>query len=445
MQSPLSQLATQRAAGGATTSEHQGCGLSVLIPAWQEAQNLTVLLPWLLRVLDTLEVSYEVVVITKEGDDETVRAAGDAGVEVLLQASSGYGGALIDGLRRTSGDYVLTLDADLAHNPEFVKAMWATRRDADITIASRYAPGGSASMSRSRLYLSRTLNLAFRRGISIPVYDLSSGFRLYRRGAIDPDRLTGTDFDLLEEILIKAVCEGWHVQEIPFHYEPGRQGSSSKRLRRLGWAYTRAFWRLWQLRNSIAAADYDDRAYDSVIPLQRYWQRERFRIVEQLSQNEGAVLDVGCGSSRILDMLPEGSIALDVLIRKLRYDQRFGVPLVQASGFQLPFPDNSFPCVISSQVIEHVPKESPMIDELCRVLQPGGRLVLGTPDYAHWEWVYLEKVYGRVAPGAYADEHISHYTRSELLSLLDSKGLVHEATRYIARCELIMAFRKQPA
>ena len=248
-------------------------------------------------------------------------------------------------------------------------------------------------MSRSRLYLSRTLNLAFRRGISIPVYDLSSGFRLYRRGAIDPDRLTGTDFDLLEEILIKAVCEGWHVQEIPFHYEPGRQGSSSRRLRRLGWAYTRAFWGLWQLRNSIAAADYDDRAYDSVIPLQRYWQRERFRIVEQLSQNEGAVLDVGCGSSRILDMLPEGSIALDVLIRKLRYDQRFGVPLVQASGFQLPFPDNSFPCVISSQVIEHVPKESPMIDELCRVLQPGGRLVLGTPDYAHWEWVYLEKVY----------------------------------------------------
>jgi SAM-dependent methyltransferase len=391
-----------------------------------------------------LEVSYEVVVITKDGDDETVRAAGDAGVEVLLQASSGYGGALIDGLRRSSGDYVLTLDADLAPNPEFVKAMWASRRDADITIASRYAPGGSASKSRFRLYLSRTLNLAFRRGISIPVYDLSSGFRLYRRGAIDPDRLTGTDFDLLEEILIKAVCEGWHVQEIPFHYEPGRQGSPSKRLRRLGWAYTRAFWRLWQLRNSIAAADYDDRAYDSVIPLQRYWQRERFKIVEQLSQNEGAVLDVGCGSSRILDMLPEGSIALDVLIRKLRYDQRFGVPLVQASGFQLPFPNDSFPCVISSQVIEHVPKESPMIDELCRVLQPGGRLVLGTPDYAHWEWVYLEKVYGRVAPGAYADEHISHYTRSELLRLLDSKGLVHEATRYIARWELILAFRKQP-
>ena len=75
------------------------------------------------------------------------------------------------------------------------------------------------------------------------------------------------------------------------------------------------------------------------------------------------------------------SVALDVLVRKLRFDRRFGVPLLHASGFNLPFPDASFSCVLSSEVIEHVPKESPMIDELCRVLKPGGRLVLGTPDY----------------------------------------------------------------
>ena len=114
-------------------------------------------------------------------------------------------------------------------------------------------------------------------------------------------------------------------------------------------------------------------------------------------------LDVGCGSSRILQALTEGSVGVDVLARKLRYDRKFRVPLVQASGFDLPFPDDSFCCVVSSQVIEHVPKDSPMIDELCRVLGPGGRLVLGTPDYSRWEWVYLEKLYGKVAPGAYAD------------------------------------------
>ena len=151
---------------------------------------------------------------------------------------------------------------------------------------------------------------------------------------------------------------------------------------RLFRAYLRSFWALWKLRNSIAAADYDYRAYDSPIPLQRYWQRERYRITKDMIAGEGPVIDVGCGSSRIMELLPEGSVALDILIRKLRFDRRFGVTVVHGSGFESAVSrTRSFSCVLSSQVIEHVPKESPMIDELCRVLKPGGRLVVGTPDY----------------------------------------------------------------
>lgn len=300
-------------------------------------------------------------------------------------------------------------------------------------------------MPQARLVLSRVLNLVYRRGLSMPVDDLSSGFRLYRRAILDPDGIKGSDFDVLEEILVKAFCDGWTVQEIPFDYMPRVHGSSSTRLVRLGRAYLRAFWSLWALRNSIAAADYDYRAFESPIPLQRYWQRSRFRIVNELMAGEGPVLDVGCGSSRIIGSLPERSVALDVLVRKLRYDRRFGVPLVHASGFGLPFPDASFSCVLSSEVIEHVPKESPMIDELCRVVKPGGRLIVGTPDYARREWVYLEKLYAKVAPGGYADEHIAHYSREELIQLMERKGLVHEETRYIARAEMIIAFRRPGA
>jgi dolichol-phosphate mannosyltransferase len=425
-----------------TSRTTEGIDLSVLLPAINEGPNLTILLPWLRRVLDAEDISYEIMVITKDDDRVTAEAASQCGVHVLNQVSAGYGGALIDGMQKASGDYFLTLDADLSHPPDFIRDMWASRFDADITIASRYVPGASASMPRGRLYLSRILNGFFRRGISVPVRDLSSGYRLYRREVADPAGLTCRDFDVLEEILIRAMCDGWRVQEIPFDYMPRKHGSSSARVGRLGAAYLRAFGRLWKLRNSIAAADYDYRAFDSPIPLQRYWQQERHRITGELIAGEGPVLDVGCGSSRILELLPEGSIGVDILMRKLRFNQRFGLPMVHGSGFELPFPDESFGCVLSSQVIEHVPKDSPMIDELCRVLRPGGRLVLGTPDYSRWEWVYLEKIYGKVAPGAYADEHIAHYTRDELISLLGAKGLTHEATRYIARAELIMGFRK---
>lgn len=135
-------------------------------------------------------------------------------------------------------------------------------------------------------------------------------------------------------------------------------------------------------------------------------------------------------------------MALDVSMPKLRYARRFGRSLVQASGGSLPFPDASFPCVLSSQVIEHLPRECPILNEMCRVLAPGGRLVLGTPDYDRWEWVWIERAYARAAPGAYADEHITHYTRRGLVQLLEARGLRLEAVRYILRAELILAFRK---
>jgi hypothetical protein len=54
----------------------------------------------------------------------------------------------------------------------------------------------------------------------------------------------------------------------------------------------------------------------------------------------------------------------------------------------------------------------------------------------------MEKLYGKVAPGAYADEHITHYSRAELARIMEERGFKVEAARYILRGELIMAFRK---
>jgi hypothetical protein len=96
-------------------------------------------------------------------------------------------------------------------------------------------------------------------------------------------------------------------------------------------------------------------------------------------------------------------------------------------------------------VIEHVPKDSGILEELDRVLAPGGRLVLGTPDYANWQWRWIEKAYGFAAPGGYADEHIAHYTREELIAKYRRWGYALQESRYILRGELILAFVKTPA
>lgn len=363
--------------------------------------------------------------------------------EVIAAADEprGFGQELRSALQRARAPYVITVDPDFSGRMTFLADLWARRHDAEVIVASRYVEGSRVNMPAVRAVGSRALNAAFRRGLNLGVNDGSSAIRLYRTDVVNSLRLEATDYDILQEVLVRAHAEGWRVLEIPLQYAPNR-GVPSKAHAALASAYLRTFWKLWKLRNSIAAADYDYRAHDSPIPLQRYWQRSRFRHIRELIDGEGPVLDVGCGSSHIIGVLPKGSVALDILINKLRFARRFRVARVRGSGFALPFSDASFPCVLCSQVIEHVPMVPSMLDELCRVLRPGGRLVLGTPDYDRWEWVWIEKAYGVAAPGGYADEHISHYTRKGLLDDFARRGYVHEATRYILRAELILAFRK---
>jgi dolichol-phosphate mannosyltransferase len=415
--------------------------LSVLIAALDERPNLEELLPQLRRTLDGLHLSYESIIVTTNSDAATIGRTQN-GARLVEQVGKGFGAALLTGFEAARGSYILTMDADLSHPPDVIEKLWRARKEGEVVIASRYVTGGRADMGLYRYALSRFLNAFFAWGLSVPISDLSSNFRLYNAAVLRDLSVYARDFDILQQIIVRAYAEGRTVREVAFTYRPQPHGRSHARVARVGAAYLRTFWQLWKLRNSILAADYDDRAHDSRIPLQRYWQRERYRHVMAFVADEGPVLDVGCGSSRIIGGLPPGSVATDVLLRKLRYARRFGRHLVQSSAFALPFRDGAFPCVLCSQVIEHVPKESPILDELCRVLRPGGRLVLGTPDYANWQWVWIEKLYGIVNPGGYADEHVAHYTRDELLRIMAARGLHFEADRYILQGELIMAFRK---
>jgi dolichol-phosphate mannosyltransferase len=414
--------------------------LSIIIPALNEGRNLALLLPQLRAELKSLGVSWEILIVTREVDPETAAAAAAAGAIVLQQSERGYGGALVTAFRSARGAYLLTMDADLSHRPEFVRDLWRSRDSAEVLVASRYVRGGSARMPMSRYLLSRILNLFFGLGLSLRIRDLSSGFRLYKASAVQQEEFVARDFNILQEILVRAYAQGWQTREIPFQYAPRRHGSSNARIIRFGIAYLRTFRGLWKLRNGLECADYEDRSYHSRIPLQRYWQRARFRHITELIRGEGPVLDVGCGSSHIVGTLPPESVAVDVLLPKLRYARRFNRALVQGSAVALPFRDGSFSCVVCSRVIEGLSKESPILDELERVLASGGRLVLGTADYANWEWVITKKLCDWVAPGARKD--VSHYSRSELVRRFESRGFKLETARYILRGELILAFRK---
>jgi len=412
-----------------------------VIPALNERENLDQLLPALRDALVRLGVSFEVVVVDGASADGTAALVARHGGRVVGQRERGYGGALLAGFAATAAPWIVTMDADLSHRCEFLADLWRQREVADIVIASRYVSGGRAEMGRVRALLSRALNTIFARGLALPVRDLSSGFRMYRRAVIERTRIEGRDFDALEEIVIRGYNAGRRVVEVPFCYMPRGHGTSKVRFVRFALAFLTTFLRMWRLRYSAAAPDYDWRAFDSPLWLQRTWQRARHRTVLGLLDRRERVLDVGCGSSHIIVDLP-AAIGLDIAHAKLRWLRSRHGPLVQASALSLPFASGAFDSVICSELIEHLPDSPELWGEIDRVLAPGGTLVLGTPDYGRLPWRVVEWCYGKILPDAYADEHVTHYTRRALARRLRALGYEIEACRYVCSCEMIFRARK---
>jgi dolichol-phosphate mannosyltransferase len=415
--------------------------LSVVVPVWNGEHSLGKLLPRLSAVLEATVPGRSEIIVALPPDDPVGSYAERSGARVVHFEQPGYGNALNAGLTAAAGRWVITMDADFSHHPEFIRTLWLRRREADVLIASRYVPGAYAAMPVSRRILSRALNRLYRTTLALPHSDLSSAFRMYSRAVLaDIGPVSADGLDSLQEILVKAYSQGWKIGEVPLFYRQSRTWTSG-RLAELGAGYVKTLGRLMALRNSVKSADYDHRAFDSWIPLQRYWQRARFRVIRGMVDGRTRVLDIGCGSSRIVQSLPQ-SVGLDMQIRKLRWLRAPGRQLVQASLMQLPFSDGGFDAVICSEVIEHIDRDAIDLSDMVRVLAPGGTLVLGTPDYGRWIWRALEGLYKKIFPQGYATEHINPYTRRELRGEIERLGLTVLDVQYVGGSEMIFRAEK---
>src|SRR5260370_17307450 len=93
--------------------------MSVILPVMNEAENLRVLIPRLIASLDRERITHEIVVIDGPSTDGTREVAQELGARVVEERQRGYAGALGTGIAEARGDYVLTLDADQSHDPDF--------------------------------------------------------------------------------------------------------------------------------------------------------------------------------------------------------------------------------------------------------------------------------------------------------------------------------------
>jgi dolichol-phosphate mannosyltransferase len=240
--------------GGKAASTEES--LSVIMAAYQEGQNLSVLLPRLTTAVRTLAPKHEVLVVdtvTPLDDTEAICAANQVRI-LRRQPTNDYGDAIRTGIAASRGDFVLIMDADGSHNPEFVRELWNHRRRADVVIASRYVVGGRTDNPPLLVGMSRLLNRFFRAIVRFPVLDVSNSFRIYRGDQLRSLHLTYQHFDILEEILAKLL---WHrpkpatVLEIPYRFERRLAGDSKRNLLTFSFHFLVAAARLYGVRRHL--------------------------------------------------------------------------------------------------------------------------------------------------------------------------------------------------
>jgi dolichol-phosphate mannosyltransferase len=245
-------------AGKAETRPEES--LSVVVAAYREGESLALLLPRLTRAARELVPDFEILVVdTLEPMDDSAAVCEANRVRLIRRRpTNDYGDAIRTGIAATRGEFVLIMDADGSHNPEFIGELWQHRHRAEVVIASRYTPGGRTDNPRLLVGMSRLLNQLFRLVAQFPVLDVSNSFRLYRGEPLRTLQLTFRHFDILEEILAKLLWrrpDPAHVLEIPYHFERRIAGESKRSLLVFGLHFLAAGFRLYSIRRRLWEGD----------------------------------------------------------------------------------------------------------------------------------------------------------------------------------------------
>jgi glycosyltransferase involved in cell wall biosynthesis len=205
------------------TRAEQPVEISVVVPAYNEAESLPEFLAELRAALDATGKTSEIVLVDDGSDDGTPellareRARDRRLRPVRLMARAGQSAALAAGLARARGAVIVTLDADLQNDPADLPRVLAALKDADVVSGIR----ANRRDTWMRRVSSRVANATRRAVIGDRITDIGCSFKAYRRESLrDLPMFVGV------HRFLPALCafRGARLVEVPLSHRPRRHG-----------------------------------------------------------------------------------------------------------------------------------------------------------------------------------------------------------------------------
>ncbi len=214
----------------------------VIIPTYNEAINLKLLVPSILR-----KGSFDVLIVDDNSPDGTGAIAEEfsqrfpSRVDVLHRSSKlGLGTAYLAGFRYAllmGYQRIFTMDADFSHDPSYLPSLRSALEEADVVLGSRYVPGGGTlRWPLRRRLLSRGGSAYARLMLGMHIRDLTGGFKGFRRQVLEAlmpelDAMRSNGYAFQIEVTYLCLRHGFHIKEVPILFEDRLAGKSKMNQR----------------------------------------------------------------------------------------------------------------------------------------------------------------------------------------------------------------------
>ncbi|XP_057291723.1 dolichol-phosphate mannosyltransferase subunit 1-like [Hydractinia symbiolongicarpus] len=212
---------------------------SVLLPTYNEKDNLPLIVWLLVKTFTESKINYEIIIIDDGSPDGTQDVAkqlsdiyGDDKILLRPRAKKlGLGTAYIHGLQFATGDFVIIMDADLSHHPKFIPEFIALQQkhNYDLVSGTRYiGDGGVYGWDLKRKIISRGANYVTQILLRPGASDLTGSFRLYKKEVLGKlvEACVSKGYIFQMEMIIRARQFNYTIGEVPISFVDRFYGES---------------------------------------------------------------------------------------------------------------------------------------------------------------------------------------------------------------------------
>ena len=215
--------------------------VSVIVPTYNEKENLPILIDKINRVFADGKINGDVVIIDDNSPDGTGQLAEQLKEKykflkvVHRPTKLGLGSAYRESFRAAESKLLITMDADLSHDPAYIPQFIEKAEHADVVVGSRYVEGGGiVGWGLYRKLVSKLANLLARISVGAGVSDMTSGYRAYRKEVFEKvatKRIKSSGYAFQLEIIYEIRKKGFKIDEVPIIFTDRRKGESKLGMR----------------------------------------------------------------------------------------------------------------------------------------------------------------------------------------------------------------------